>query len=252
MASKGHISTYKLVLLGDQAVGKSALAQQLAFSRFPENHDPTIENVVTTKMAIDAVPTQLHLLDTAGEEALSCMIHQSIIAGNGFVLVYSITDRDSFQSMEQYYSQVIQIKETSQIGIVLIGNKADQDHNREVSLEEGTKLAKRLGVPFFETSAKTRKDLTQAFCGAVREIRKFDEAPVSSPVASPRTSKKKEKVVIVDDVAADNHIVASPKKSSGSSSGGGCLSIFRKRSKSESAKSSPSLVKEKEIVVAHM
>jgi small GTP-binding protein len=204
-------------------------------------------------MAIDGQTTQLQMLDTAGEEALSCMIHQSIIAGNGFVLVYSITDRDSFLSMEQYYTQVIQIKETNQVGIVMIANKADQDHNREVSVEEGTKLAKRLGVPFFETSAKTRKELTQAFCGAVREVQKFDVAISSSPVTSPRTPKKKEKVekvVIVDDAAAaDNFIAVSPKKTS---SGGGCLSIFRKRSKSESAKPSPALVKEKDIVVAHM
>lgn len=202
-------------------------------------------------MAIDGQTTQLHLLDTAGEESLSCMIHQSIIAGNGFVLVYSVTERDTFQTMEQYFSQVIQIKETPRVGVIIVGNKCDQDSAREVSTEEGAKLAKRLGVPFLETSAKTRKDLTQAFSAVVREMKKYDESSSTPVPESPRTpggSKKKEKVTI--DPKTDEVIKTGAPLTKKNSSG--CLAIFRRRSKSESAKSAPLNQKEKEIVVEHM
>lgn len=220
----------------------------------------TLENTVTTKLSIDGQTTELRLLDTAGEESLSCMVHQSIVPGDGFLLVYSITDRDSFNSIEQFFEQVKKIKATDQVGIVIVANKLDQEHDRKVSTEEGQQLAKRLNRPFIETSAKTRTNLTQVFSRIVGAIRRFDE-PAShfSPAASPRSKKStkeaKEKVANIsfDDIATD--AVSPTKKSSSSSSGGGgCLAIFRKRSKSESSKSSvvAAPAKEKEIIVAHM
>lgn len=137
----------------------------------------------------------LEVLDTAGQEEYTALRDQWIRDGEGFVLVYSITSRNSFTRIQKFYSQVTRVKEsghansptgpsymTSQMGgapmytgpppIMLVGNKSDKHHEREVSAQEGQALAKELGCEFVEASAKNCINVEKAFYDVVRQLRR--------------------------------------------------------------------------------
>ncbi|CAG8818989.1 10211_t:CDS:2, partial [Gigaspora margarita] len=105
--------------------------------------------------------------------------------GEGFLLVYSISARSSFERLERFHDQVTRIKDTEHIPIMLVGNKCDKITEREVSREEGMNMARRLKCGFIETSAKTCVNEHRAFYGVVRMIRQNREGDNS------RRNKKK-------------------------------------------------------------
>lgn len=89
--------------------------------------------------------------------------------GEGFILVYSITARATFERIERFRHQIMRVKDSEDIPIVLVGNKSDRVNEREVGKEEGAALAKKLGCAFVETSAKTRSNLEVPYYTVVRE-----------------------------------------------------------------------------------
>ncbi|KAL8279253.1 hypothetical protein RQP46_008290 [Phenoliferia psychrophenolica] len=162
-------SSAKIVVLGDGGVGKTALTIQLCLNHFivlavrAETYDPTIEDSYRKHAIIDDEPCLLEILDTAGQEEYTALRDQWIREGEGFVLVYSITARATFERIERFRHQITRVKDSDSIPIVLVGNKSDRANEREVGKEEGAALAKRLGCEFVETSAKTRSNLEHAY-----------------------------------------------------------------------------------------
>lgn len=106
---------------------------------------------------------------------ISRMRDQYIRTGQGFLLVYAVTRRMSFKSMKEYKQQVLQVKESYSYPMVLIGNQKDLEDQREVTTEEGKDLSKELNCAFFETSAKTRTNVEEAFEHLVREMLRIDK-----------------------------------------------------------------------------
>jgi GTPase KRas protein len=95
--------------------------------------------------------------------------------GQGFLLVYSIADRRSFEEVQKLRDQIYKSQDkdadTQKLPIVMVGNKCDLEVDRQVSTLEGQQLAKHWGIPFIETSAKTRLNLDESFFNLVRLIR---------------------------------------------------------------------------------
>lgn len=89
--------------------------------------------------------------------------------GEGFILVYSITARSTFERIERFRTQIARVKDSDTVPIVLVGNKVDKATEREVSREEGQALAKRMGCDFIEASAKTRVNLEYPYFSLVRQ-----------------------------------------------------------------------------------
>ncbi|XP_033729364.1 circularly permutated Ras protein 1-like [Pecten maximus] len=112
----------------------------------------------------------LDILDTAGQEEYSVVRDQYTRTGDAFLLVYSITDRSSFEEAEAIYDMLLKIKGDNHVPAVLCGNKIDLDATRDVSHDEGKVLAQKLGIPFMETSAKDGTNITQVFEVLVKEV----------------------------------------------------------------------------------
>lgn len=91
---------YKVVVLGSGGVGKSALTVQFVTGKFAEKYDPTIEDFYRKEIAIDERPAVLEILDTAGTEQFASMRDLYIRNGHGFILVYSVTNEQSFQEVQ--------------------------------------------------------------------------------------------------------------------------------------------------------
>ncbi|VEL20276.1 unnamed protein product [Protopolystoma xenopodis] len=137
---------YKIVVLGDGGVGKSALTIQYFQHMFLEDHDPTIEDSYIQNEEIDNEWCILDVLDTAGQDEFSAMREQYMRKGLGFIFVYSVTDPHSFKQVERFHTQVLQSKDTEFYPMMLAANKIDLIQHRQVSEEDGRRLADQLKV----------------------------------------------------------------------------------------------------------
>ncbi|KJZ77912.1 Ras-like protein [Hirsutella minnesotensis 3608] len=166
---------YKLVVVGGGGVGKSCLTIQLIQSHFVDEYDPTIEDSYRKQCLIDDEVALLDVLDTAGQEEYSAMREQYMRTGEGFLLVYSISSRQSFEEITTFQQQILRVKDKDYFPMVVVGNKCDLDEReREVTWQEGDALAKSFGCKFLETSAKSRINVDKAFYDIVREIRRYN------------------------------------------------------------------------------
>ncbi|XP_001362521.1 GTP-binding protein Rit2 [Monodelphis domestica] len=177
-SSSGGSREYKVVMLGAGGVGKSAMTMQFISHRFPDYHDPTIEDAYKTQVRIDDEPAYLDILDTAGQAEFTAMRDQYMRGGEGFIICYSVTDRQSFQEAAGFKELIYQVRHTYDIPLVLVGNKIDLEQARQVSTEEGLSLAREYTCAFFETSAALRFYVDDVFYGLVREIRKKESMPL--------------------------------------------------------------------------
>jgi len=166
-------SAYKLVVVGGGGVGKSALTIQFIQSYFVTDYDPTIEDSYQKQCVIDGTVAKLDILDTAGQETFSAMREQYMRSGEGFLLVFSLSDRRSFEQAVIFHREILRVKDRDEFPVMLVGNKADLDSQRAVSGEEAHSLARQLKAPYIECSAKMRMNVDQAFHELVRLVRRF-------------------------------------------------------------------------------
>ncbi len=137
---------------------------------------------------IDDEVALLDVLDTAGQEEYSAMREQYMRTGEGFLCVYSITSKHSFEEISTFHQQILRVKDKDYFPIIIVANKCDLENDRQVSAQEGRDLAKSFGCKFIESSAKQKINVDEAFYELVREIRRFGKENSSTPAG-----KKKKK-----------------------------------------------------------
>uniref|UniRef100_A0A6B2LKK7 small monomeric GTPase n=1 Tax=Arcella intermedia TaxID=1963864 RepID=A0A6B2LKK7_9EUKA len=171
-----------MVLVGIGGVGKSCLTIQYISGQFVDDYDPTLEDSYRKQTTVENKECILDIFDTAGQEVFSAVRDQYMRTGDGFLVVYSITLQDSFDAAINLHEHILQIKDVDKVPFVLIGNKADLDDAREVPTDRGKTLSDELKCPFFETSAKTSKNVAESFQELVKEVNKFrNEADPEKP-----------------------------------------------------------------------
>ncbi len=153
-------------------VGKSALTIQFFQKMFVEDYDPTIEDSYIQHTETDGQWCILDVLDTAGQEEFSAMREQYMRKGDAFLLVYSVTDKASFTNIRNFHTLILRVKDKDAYPMILVANKVDLVHLRQVSQEQGQDLANVLRIPYIETSAKNPPvNVDKAFHEVVRIIR---------------------------------------------------------------------------------
>ncbi|XP_022747492.1 ras-related protein RABC2a-like isoform X2 [Durio zibethinus] len=141
-SSESYDHSFKIVLIGDLAVGKSSLAASF-ISDSAADLDKTI-----------GVDLNIKLL-TVGGKRLKLTIWDT---------VYDVTERETFTSLSDVWAKEVELYSTNKDCVkMLVGNKVDRDPEKAVSREEGTALAKELGYMFFECSTKTRENVEKCF-----------------------------------------------------------------------------------------
>ncbi|XP_012588241.1 PREDICTED: ras-related and estrogen-regulated growth inhibitor isoform X1 [Condylura cristata] len=149
-----------------------ALIVRFLTRRFIWEYDPTLESTYRHQANIDDEVVTMEILDTAGQED-TIQREGHMRWGEGFVLVYDITDRGSFEEVLPLKNILDEIKKPKNVTLILVGNKADLDHSRQVSTEEGEKLASELACAFYECSACTGEgNITEIFYELCREVRR--------------------------------------------------------------------------------
>ncbi|ODQ77660.1 hypothetical protein BABINDRAFT_163374 [Babjeviella inositovora NRRL Y-12698] len=171
-----NISDYKLVVLGAGGVGKSSITVQFVQGVYVESYDPTIEDSYRKQIEIDDKACDLEILDTAGIAQFTAMRELYIKSGQGFLLVYSVTDEDSLKELLALRNQVLRIKDSVNVPMVLVGNKCDLEEERVISAADGDKVSSDWGnVPFYETSAMYKTNVDEAFIDVVRQIMRNEQ-----------------------------------------------------------------------------
>eukprot|EP01118_Nematostelium_gracile_P006694 TRINITY_DN2157_c0_g1_i1.p1 TRINITY_DN2157_c0_g1~~TRINITY_DN2157_c0_g1_i1.p1 ORF type:complete len:203 (+),score=60.83 TRINITY_DN2157_c0_g1_i1:139-747(+) len=182
---------YKVVIIGGGGVGKSAITMQFLSNHFVIEYDPTIEDSYRKQVSVDDQICILDILDTAGQEEYSAMRDQYMRLGQGFLLVYAISSRASFEEIQKLRDQIYRVQDRDtqhKLPMLLVGNKSDLVEEREVSSLEGKEIAKHWEIPFFEASAKTRTGIDESFFELVRTIRR------TSPTDNKEALKKKKMI----------------------------------------------------------
>ncbi|WAR25790.1 RAP1-like protein [Mya arenaria] len=151
---------------------------------FVEKYDPTIEDSYRKQVEVDGQQCMLEILDTAGTEQFTAMRDLYMKNGQGFLLVYSITAQSTFNDLQDLREQILRVKDTDEVPMILVGNKCDLEDERVVGKDQGQSLSVQWASAFLETSAKAKINVNEIFNDLVRMINKKEPGNRKRPGSS--------------------------------------------------------------------
>ncbi|XP_028936758.1 ras-related protein Rab-42 [Ornithorhynchus anatinus] len=165
---------FRIVVLGDAAVGKTALLRRYAEGGFGPGPGPTV-GVEFYSRALHLPPgltVKLQLWDTAGHERFRCITRSFYRNVVGVLLVFDSSNRSSFEHIPDWYREVTSVQGLEKAIFLLVGHKSDLQGPRRVPAHEAEELAASLGMDFVEASAKTNSNVSLAFDTLVSAIQR--------------------------------------------------------------------------------
>jgi len=162
---------FKILLIGDAAVGKSSLMMRYVDNIYSENYMSTIGvDFKIRTLELDNQTLKLQIWDTAGQERFRTITCSYYRGAHGIILAYDVTDRSSFQNVRHWLQEIGRYAKPG-VKVLLVGTKCDLVEKKVVSHEEAKELAEDLGnLPFLETSSKNLVNVDEAFQAMAREI----------------------------------------------------------------------------------
>ena len=179
----------KLVLMGQGGVGKTAMVLRYTTGDFNEAYMPTIGDMYTKDVEVLGAPRHVEIDDTAGQEAYADLKKEKMGTGDGYLLVYAITDDTTFGKLDRLREEILKAQGVTlppkgaspaqvaaaaaagpRVPIFLVGTKADLAGDRAVSEKERLAKARAWGCKSFEVSAKTNVGIEELFQALIVEI----------------------------------------------------------------------------------
>eukprot|EP00284_Hemiselmis_tepida_P008166 CAMPEP_0174926106 /NCGR_PEP_ID=MMETSP1355-20121228/9767_1 /TAXON_ID=464990 /ORGANISM="Hemiselmis tepida, Strain CCMP443" /LENGTH=213 /DNA_ID=CAMNT_0016172115 /DNA_START=170 /DNA_END=808 /DNA_ORIENTATION=+ len=168
---------FKLVLLGESAVGKSSLVLRFVRGQFFDYQESTIGAAFLTQtVALNDTTVKFEIWDTAGQERYHSLAPMYYRGAAAAIVVYDITSPDSFARAKSWVRE-LQRQGNPNIVIALAGNKSDLASKRKVDPEEAKQYAEENGIMFMETSAKTAANVNELFVQIARKLPKQQAEP---------------------------------------------------------------------------
>ena len=161
---------YKILLLGDSTVGKTCFLMRYTDNTYQEIHMSTIgiDNKFKDVELEDGKKVKIQIWDTAGQDRFRSITKNYYKGAHGIILIYDITNKKSFENVRTWINQIKE-EVSEKVSIILVGNKIDDEEHRVVATEDGEKIAKELGLMFFECSAKSGVNIDSTFNELVKK-----------------------------------------------------------------------------------
>jgi small GTP-binding protein len=192
-SSNNRICHFKLVLLGDSAVGKSCLVVRFVRNEFFEFQEPTIGAAFLTQtVPLDDATVKFEIWDTAGQERYRSLAPMYYRGAAAAIVVYDITKKDSFNGAKSWVKE-LQRRGDPHVVIALAGNKSDMENKRKVQTEEAQQYARDSDIIHMETSAKTAINVRDLFIEIAKKLPKNPILPERDtfPIVPPKSKDKK-------------------------------------------------------------
>ena len=154
----------KLILVGDKSVGKTSIITQFSEKQFSNEYIPTIgSDKIMKEIEIKGEKLNLEIWDTVGQEQYRTVNKIFIKNAQIALIVYDITNRKSFENLNNWYNLIFEINKDSNVIVGVTANKTDLYENQVVDSEEGKNFADEKKMKFFETSAKDYESIEKVF-----------------------------------------------------------------------------------------
>lgn len=180
----------KILTIGESGVGKTCILLRYTDNKFIKHHLTTIGIDYKTKdVNINGKSIKLKIWDTAGQERFRNITQQYYKGADGIVLVFDLTDRNSFEKIREWMKQIQSYTQRESIAIVLLGNKCDAE-NKAVSAKEANDIASEYNMKFFETSAMNNINIEESFKQLSTEIMKNKEIKNAGMDSTPQNQSQ--------------------------------------------------------------
>ncbi len=180
----GNGCSFKYVIIGDTAVGKSSLLSIFTDKIRSDKYEPTIGvDFEKKQLDLDGKSVEINIWDTSGHpryRQIAASYYKGVL---GVIIVYDITNLESFQNLNSWLNEIK--NESSNACKILVGNKNDLEKDRKVTFEQGKEFANQNGMKFFETSVKENNNVKEIFLTIAKEIIQLN--------TNTKTNEKKEK-----------------------------------------------------------
>ncbi|XP_067675195.1 ras-like protein family member 11A isoform X2 [Haliotis asinina] len=168
-----------IAVLGLRGVGKSALIVRYLTKRFIGDYDPEMEAIFSRAGVVDGKHVTVNIMDTQWHAPNNGLKEDPITWADGFLLVYSVTDPESFQFVVDLVDRLRLAREDERLPIVIAGNKSDLIHMRQLTLQECTGWAQEHNCLLYEVSASDDCDsvceVFNILCRQVKTVHKKRE-----------------------------------------------------------------------------
>ena len=176
METESYDLLFKLILIGDSAVGKSNILLKYLKNEFDKNSRATVGVEFGTKnVLINGKKVKIQIWDTAGQERYRSITSAYYKGAKGAFIVYDITNKSTFDNIDKWISD-LKLNGDQNICIVILGNKSDLNESRQVSTNDGMKKAEMFKTAFMETSALNGENIGEAFEELIEEIYQNNKA----------------------------------------------------------------------------
>ena len=170
ISNESYDQKIKIMIIGESLVGKTALITRYTNNSFSGTYLTTVGIDFQTKLInINDKTIKVELWDTAGQERFRNIAKNYFQSSDGFLIVYDITSKDSFEKLS-FWNEQVNLNAPEKTKYIIVGNKKDLEEKREVKTEEGANFAKENNVQFYETSAKDGTNVNEVFELLAKEI----------------------------------------------------------------------------------
>uniref|UniRef100_A0A336KN28 Ras-related protein Rab-21 n=1 Tax=Culicoides sonorensis TaxID=179676 RepID=A0A336KN28_CULSO len=213
MSTNGTSYNFKVVLLGEGCVGKTSLVLRYVESKFNPKHISTLQaSFLNKKINIDDNRVNLSIWDTAGQERFHALGPIYYRGSNGAILVYDITDEESFQKVKSWVKELKKML-GNDITLAIAGNKIDLAKDRQITLETAEEYANAVGAKHYETSAKLNEGVDDLFLSLANDMISASNAKNQSNLNRQGSMRRGNALVLEDSVEDDPEGAASTQRS---------------------------------------